>query len=301
MQQTTATAGTDHLPAGFNEYGALRRVALRRAEDAFIDAAAIDTQWRALNYPAAPDFARACEEYARFESLLREAGAEVEYLPRDERVGLDGIYVRDATLVAPGGVILCGMGKPARALEPLVAGEFFRARGWPVLGSIEAPAQVEGGDLVWLDEHTLVAGHGYRTNAAGIARLRELLGASVEVVEVPLVHWKGEADVFHLMSLLSPLDGDLALVYSPLMPVPFRNWLLARGLRLVEVPDEEFESMGCNVLALAPRKVLMLAGNPRTAARLGAAGVEVIEYRGEEISAKGCGGPTCLTRPLVRA
>ena len=155
--------------------------------------------------------------------------------------------------------------------------------------------------LVWLDEHTLVAGHGYRTNAAGIARLRELVGPGIEVMEVPLPHWKGESDVFHLMSFLSPLDADLALVYSPLMPVPFRRHLLERGMRLVEVPDEEFDSMGCNVLALGPRRALMMTGNPVTRTRLLDAGVEVIEYEGAEISAKGCGGPTCLTRPLVRA
>lgn len=288
-------------PAGFNEYGALRRVGLRRVEDAFRDQHVVDDQWRELNYLSGPDFERARAEYAHFESLLREAGADVVHLPADPRVGLDGIYVRDATMVAPGGVILCGMGKAARALEPVVAGECLGAHGVRVLGSIEAPAQVEGGDLVWLDERTLVAGHGYRTNAAGIARLRELLGPGVDVIEVPLPHWKGEADVFHLMSFISPLDRDLALVYSPLMPVPFRNWLLARGMTLVEVPDEEFDSMGCNVLALAPRRALMLTGNPITAQRLRDAGVEVLEYEGAEISAKGCGGPTCLTRPLVRA
>ena len=276
-------------------------MALRQAEDAFRSPEHIARHWQPLNYLAAPDFERALVEYARFESLLREAGAEVVHLPADDRVGLDGIYVRDASLVSPRGVILAAMGKPARAAEPVVAGEFYRALGIPVLGAIEPPGSVEGGDLVWLDEHTLVAGHGYRTNAAGIARLRELLGPDVEVVEVPLPHWKGESDVFHLMSFLSPLDRDLALVYSPLLPVPFRRWLLDRGLGLVEVPEQEFESMGCNVLALGPRRALMLAGNPITGGRLREAGVTVLEYEGAEISAKGCGGPTCLTRPLARA
>ena len=288
-------------PAGMNEYGALRRVALRRVEDAFRDPATIDSQWRALNYLAPPDFDRAVAQYRAFEALLREAGAEVEYLPPADVLGLDAIYVRDAATVSPAGVVLCAMGKPARDAEPGVAGEHFRSLGVPVAGAIEAPGRVEGGDLTWLDERTLVAGQGYRTNAEGIAQLRALVGPAVHVEVVPLPHWKGEADVFHLMSILSPLDADLALVYSPLMPVPFRQWLLARGMELVEVPDQEFDSMGCNVLALGPRRALMLAGNPVTRARLAAAGVDVLEYDGSEISAKGCGGPTCLTRPLERA
>src|SRR5690606_23521854 len=148
---------------------------------------------------------------------------------------------------------------------------------------------------------TLVVGLGYRTNAEGVRQLRGLLGADVEVVEVPLPHWHGEGDVMHLMSLVSPVDRDLAVVYSPLMPVPFRQLLLERGLKLVEVADEEFESMACNVLALAPRRCLMLAGNPRTRAALEKAGADVVEYAGNEISVKGAGGPTCLTRPIARA
>jgi len=103
------------------------------------------------------------------------------------------------------------------------------------------------------------------------------------------------------MSLVSPVDRDLAVVYSPLMPVPFRELLLNRGISLVEVPDEEFASMGANVLAIGPRRVVMLKGNPITRGRLEAARVEVIEYEGEHISIKGGGGPTCLTRPLRRA
>ena len=149
-------------------------------------------------------------------------------------------------------------------------------------------------------QRTLVVGRGYRTNAEGIRQLGAFPGPHVETIEVPLPHWRGEADVMHLMSLISPVDRDLAVVYSPLLPVPFRQWLLARGMRLVEVPDEEFDTMGCNVLALAPRRCLMLAGNPRTRAALERAGAEVVEYEGAEISVKGAGGPTCLTRPITR-
>jgi N-dimethylarginine dimethylaminohydrolase len=155
--------------------------------------------------------------------------------------------------------------------------------------------------VVWIDEKTMIVGRGYRTNAEGIRQVRALLGADIEVVDVPLPHWRGPGDVMHLMSLLSPVDHDLAVVYSRLLPVPFREWLLARGFSLVEVPDEEFDTMGTNVLALSPRQCVMLAGNPRTRAALERAGCEVLEYRGDEISLKGAGGPTCLTRPLARS
>lgn len=153
---------------------------------------------------------------------------------------------------------------------------------------------------MWFDAKTVAIGRGYRTNDAGIAQFRGLLGNDVEVRVVPLPHYRGPADVFHLMSILSPVAGDLAVAYSPLMPVPFREWLLDRGLRLVEVPDSEFESMGPNVLAVGPRRVVMVSGNPVTQARLESEGVEVWTYDGSEISLKGGGGPTCLTRPLAR-
>jgi N-dimethylarginine dimethylaminohydrolase len=159
----------------------------------------------------------------------------------------------------------------------------------------------ERGDVLWLDERTVVVGRGYRTNDAGISQFRDLLGTAVdEVIVVPLPHWRGPGDVFHLMSIISPVDHDLAVVYSPLMPVTFRELLLERGMSLVEVPDEEFATMGANVLALGHRRALMLSGNPVTRRRLEAAGVEVMEYDGENISTKGGGGPTCLTRPLLR-
>ena len=195
------------------------------------------------------------------------------------------------------------MGKRTRQSEPAAQERAFRTFGkeFTVLGRIEPPGQLEGGDVVWLDARTLVIGRGYRTNGEGIRQLQRLVDESVDVVEVALPHWRGESDVMHLMSLISPVDRDLAVVYSRLLPVPFRQLLLDRGYRLVEVTDEEFDSMGCNVLALSPSRCVMLAGNPQTRAALEGAGVEVIEYVGNEISVKGAGGPTCLTRPIVRA
>ena len=155
--------------------------------------------------------------------------------------------------------------------------------------------------MLWLDPRTLAVGQGYRTNAEGIRQLRALLGDAVDAVEVvPLPHWRGPASCLHLMSFISLIDRDLALVYSPLMPVPFRESLLARGFTLVEVPDQEFDTLGCNVLAIAPRVCVMVEGNPRTKALLEEAGAQVHTFKGLEICIKGEGGPTCLTRPLLR-
>ncbi len=286
--------------APLNEFGPLRRVALRRPQESFIDQPTIDGQWRALNYTAPPDMARAIAEHDRFAAILREAGAEIDFLPADPSLGLDSIYVRDAAIVAPSGLVLCNMGKPARSAEPDVNGRALAQAGVPVAGAIADNGRIEGGDLVWLDDRTLAVGRTYRTNDDGIRQLKALVGSRVEVIVAAMPHYRGPSDVFHLMSVLSPLDHDLALVYSPLMPIPFRERRLARGIRLVEVPDAEFDSMGCNVLALAPRRCLMVSGNPLTRAALEQAGVSVIEYDGMEISTKGQGGPTCLTRPLQR-
>lgn len=288
-----------------NEYGHLGRVLLKHPRDAFIDSATVDAQWRGLHFASRPDVARASHEYDRFVEILEAAGATTDFLPRDPHTTLDSIYVRDAALVSPRGLIFCSMGKPQRAAEPNAQEAAFSAgqvEAVPIAGRIAAPGRIEGGDVVWLDGRTVVVGRGYRTNDEGIRQLGALLaGTMAEMIVVPLPHWRGEADVMHLMSLFSPVDRDLAVVYSPLLPVPFREELVARGLQLVEVPEEEFETMGTNVLAVAPRRCVMLAGNRRTRAALERAGAEVVEYTGAEISVKGAGGPTCLTRPLRRS
>ncbi len=214
---------------------------------------------------------------------------------------MDSIYCRDAAIATNNGMIICNMGKAARNNEPVAEERAFRQNGIPVLGVIKPPGTIEGGDVAWLDENTLAVGHTYRTNEEGIQQLKHLVEPNgVRIVVVPLPHYKGPADVFHLMSILSPVDKDLAVVYSPLMPVAFRNLLLRKGFQLVEVADDEFDSMGCNVLALGPRMCLMVSGNPKTKSALEMNGCKVIEYAGNEISVKGGGGPTCLTRPLAR-
>jgi N-dimethylarginine dimethylaminohydrolase len=287
--------------SGFNEFGCLQRLVLRSVEEAFVDQEHVEAQWQALGYTGRPDFARAADEYARFVEIIRGCGCQVDYLPGDERLSLDALYVRDAVSVAPGGAILCAMAKQARAAEPEVADTVLRTLGIPIKGAIRGDGLLEGGDVVWLDPHTVAVGWGYRTNHEGIRQLKGLLGNHIEVVVVPLPHWRGPDEVLHLMSLVSPIDRDLALVYAPLLPVPFRQRLFERGMRLVEVPDDEFDSMGSNALALAPRECLMLKGNPGTRTALEGVGVKVHEFEGAEISGKGRGGPTCLTRPLIRA
>ena len=284
-----------------SETGKIKSLFIKNATQAFISDKHIDEYWKQLNYLSKPDINKAIDEYKHFESILQQQGAEIFHLPQDESVNMDSVYCRDAAIATNNGMIICNMGKAARMNEPLAEKKAFEANGIAVLGAITAPGTVEGGDVAWLDEHTLAVGNTYRTNEEGIRQLTALLQPmNVQVITVALPHYKGSSDVFHLMSILSPVDTNLAVVYSPLMPIVFRNLLLQRGYQLVEVPDEEFESMGCNVLALAPRVCLIVDGNPKTKAALEAAGCTVIVYKGEEISVKGGGGPTCLTRPIYR-
>lgn len=285
-----------------SESGHLKSVFIKRAKDAFIDDAHVSKHWEALNYLGKPDIQKAFSEYEAFEQVFKDNGTEVLYLPEDASVNMDSIYCRDAAIATSKGMIICNMGKEGRKNEPLAEKKAFEANGIPVLGVITAPGTIEGGDVAWLDEKTLAVGHTYRTNEEGIKQITALLKPlGVDVITVPMPHYRGPSDVFHLMSVLSPVDKNLAVVYSPLIPIVFRNELIKRGFELVEVPEQEFDSMGCNVLALAPRVCLMVKGNPITKAGLEKAGCKVIEYEGAEISVKGGGGPTCLTRPINRA
>ncbi len=283
-----------------SEFGKIETIFLKHAKDAFINEETIDKEWAILNFTSRPDLQKALLEYAEFEAFIKSTGATVHYLPQDKGVTMDSMYCRDASIATDAGMILCTMGKALRKHEPFAEKQAFLANNIPILGEITGKGTVEGGDVAWLDEHTLAVGHSYRTNEEGIRQLRALLfPRGVNVLDFSLPHYKGPSDVFHLMSIFSPMDKDLAVVYSPLMPIAFRNALILRGYQFVEVPAEEFE-MACNVLALAPRKCLMLKGFPKTKAALEAAGCTVFTYSGEEISAKGGGGPTCLTRPISR-
>ena len=284
-----------------SEFGKIKTLFIKRVGDAFVSDVLIAKEWKALNFLSKPDLQKAKEEYKFFETLLNKVDSEIHCFPQDNSVSIDSIYCRDASIATDAGMIICNMGKPARGMEPDAERKAFEKQGIKILGTIQSPGTVEGGDVAWLDEKTLAVGHTYRTNEEGIHQLKKLLNpAGVEVITVSLPHYKGPADVFHLMSILSPVDRDLAVIYSPLMPIAFRNELLKRGYGLVEVPEEEFDSMGCNVLAIAPRKCIMVKGNPKTKAALEKAGCTVLEYEGSETRVKGGGGPTCLTRPVER-
>jgi N-dimethylarginine dimethylaminohydrolase len=269
----------------------LRRVLVRRP-------GGLD-RWREYGWRGAPDPIRIVEEHEALCALLAGAGADVVVAPPLD-ASIDGIYVHDPGTVVDGRALLLRPGKESRRVEVEALADDLAAAGYETRARMEAPAVAEGGDMLWLDDRTLVVGRGYRTNDAGVEWLRAALpGADVLAVDLP--HWRGRGDVMHMLSLISPLAGDLAVVYPPLLPVRLVELLEQRGVELVAVPDEEFETMGCNVLALAPRVALVLEGNPETRRRLEAAGVEVLAYAGEELSRKGDGGPTCLTRPLLRS
>jgi N-dimethylarginine dimethylaminohydrolase len=284
-----------------SEVGKIETLYIKRVGDAFESDEKIEREWRLLNYITKPELSLAREEYRNFEILLEQNEINLHYFPQNNTVSLDSMYCRDASIVTDAGVILCNMGKPQRSAEPEIQGEAFVLNGVEILGAIKTPGTVEGGDVAWLDEKTLAVGQSYRTNSEGIAQLEKYLNpVGVQIITVPLPHHNGPGDVFHLMSVFSPVDYNLAVVYSPLMPIVFRNNLLDRGYSFVEVADEEFDSMGCNVLAVAPGKCLMVRGNPRTRKALERAGCIVLEYDGAEISLKGGGGPTCLTRPFWR-
>ena len=297
MEQTREiTMQTSH-----SEYLKLETVYLKSVRNGFVSDKVLDQQWQELNYVSKPNFNKGIREYENFETLLLNNNTEVKHFPKDANTKIDSIYCRDASIATDYGMIICSMGKEGRRLEPEAQHRIFKANDVPVLGKIKAPGTLEGGDVAWLNEKTLAVGHTYRTNKEGIRQLKALLSPiGVKVIVADLPHYKGVEDVFHLMSILSPVDTDLAVVYSPLMPIRFRNVLLDMGFELVEVPEDEFESMGCNVLAIGPRKCVMVEGNPKTHAALEKAGCEVLTYRGQEISVKGGGGPTCLTRPMSR-
>lgn len=200
------------------------------------------------------------------------------------------------------GAVIFQTGKLARRGEGPAFADAFKIWDIPILGVIDGAATAEGGDMVWLDHDTLLAGRGFRTNAAGAVQLAQLLKpGGVEVIPVELPYWNGPQDVLHLMSFISLLDNDLAVVYRRLLPVPLFELLTRRGVQLVDVPDKEYHSLGCNVLAISPRNLIMVRGNPVTRSRLEAAGCNVYEFDGSEICLPGAGGPTCLTRPVFRA
>ena len=279
----------------------VKQILLKHPKDAFINQTKIDQEFVRLNYSGNPSFKKDCKDYEKFLTLIKSFNPEIHFLPVNKSTSLDSIYTHDPCIISNKGIIICNMGKNDRSQEPEAMQQYFQSIGIPILGKINDPGRLEGGDVVWINEKTIAVGEGYRSNKEGIKQLRTLLSELVEnFITVPLPHWNGPRDCLHLMSNISPIDHNLFLVYSRLLPVQFRKYLLRQKIELIEVPDEEYNSMGCNVLAMANKKVIMIKGNPITQKKLEQKGVAIYTYDGTEISLKGAGGPTCLTRPFFR-
>ena len=275
----------------------LRRVLVRRPDASF--GGADPKRW---GYQAKPNLAAAQREHDGLVDLLKQSGVEVRFHEEPQPGRADSIFVHDPAIVTDRGALILRMGKELRRGEEAAMAQALGTVGVPVLASLQGDATAEGGDLLWVNHDVLAVGQGFRTNAEGMAQIREAMGMiGVDVEAVPLPYFQGPAACLHLMSLISILDDDLAVVYPRLFPVPFWQFLQGHGFEFVEVPDEEFETMAPNVLAVAPRDCIMLEGNPVTQQRLTEAGCHVRTYRGNEISLKAEGGATCLTRPILRS
>lgn len=282
-------------------YAPLKHVIVKHPKDAFRSQEHLSDGWKTFNYLSEPNYNEALREYAEFTSILEKYVEKIDYLPESEEVGLDSLYAHDPVKFTPKGAMILKSGKKLRQSEAAVYKTFLQEKGIPIIGELTGDAVADGGDIVWLDGRTLVVGRGYRTNDEAIRQLKDMTADIVdEFIIVQLSHDLGEAECLHLMSFISMVDKDLAVVHSRLMPVFFRQLLIERGIQLVEVPKDEYDALGCNVLALAPRVCMLPNGNPKTKQQLLDAGAIVYEYKGNEITVKGTGGPTCLTCPVVR-
>ena len=280
-----------------NMVGRLRRVMVRRPDEAM--AAADPARW---HYTSAIDLRAAVAVHDTFAAALRAWDVEVLYHDQPLPEHSDAVFVFDPVLVTDAGSLLFSMGKELRRGEEQPLAEALERCGVPVYGRLSGAARAEGGDTMWLDHDTLAVGRGFRTNDEGVRQLRELLGPlGVTVLDYDLPFFTGPDACLHLLSLISPIDVDLAVAYPPLMPTAFWRELRRRGVRLLEVPEDEFLfRQATNVLTVAPRRCIMLEGSPVTLGLLREAGCEVVTVPGDDLSCKAEGGPTCLTRPILR-
>ena len=279
----------------------LRRVIMKGPITAWKDINNVKNNWKDLHFSVEPIYDKAITQYNELITLIESFGAEILMLPSDNETNLDSIYTHDPGISTSTGMIICNMGKKERKNEPKALKSFLIHKNILVVGKIEHPGIIEGGDVLWINKRTIAVGEGYRTNRQGIQQLKEILSDQVDhIIPVPLPHWRGPESCLHLMSNISPIDHNLYLIYPKLLPVIFIEYLKNQNIKLINVPDEEYESMACNVLALAPKKCIMMSGNPKTQKLLESYNVKVFTYDGSEISLKGAGGPTCLTRPIYR-
>ena len=279
----------------------LRRLIMKSPLYAWKDTYNVKKYWKDLYFSAEPNFDKAVFQYNNLISIIKSFGIDILMLPSNDNTSLDSIYTHDAGIATSSGIIICNMGKKSRKNEPKALKDFLSDNNISVIGEIKYPGIIEGGDIIWINNRTIAVGEGYRTNKEGIRQLKEILGDEIDdLIRVPLPHWLGPESCLHLMSNVSPIDHNLYLIYPKLLPVKFIKYLKSLNIKLINVPDKEYESMACNVLSLAPKKCIMMSGNPITKKLLESNNVEVFTYDGSEISLKGAGGPTCLTRPIYR-
>jgi N-dimethylarginine dimethylaminohydrolase len=286
---------------GHSMVGELRRVLVCPPQHAGWDDPARVARWQDLGFHHLPAFATAKTQHQELRRALERAGAMVDAIPESEQLSLDAVYAHDASLATDFGLILMRPGKKSRIAEAAAHREFCRGAEIPVLGEIRAPGSTEAGDMVWLDATTLLIGLGYRTNSSGIEQMRALLAPhGIEVLKAPLPYGPGPSACLHLMSLMSVLDEATILVDLAWLAVETVELLRARGFQFVEIDSTERDTLACNVLSLGSKRLLALAENPKTNARLTAADFDVSTFSGSELCINGSGGPTCLTRPLAR-
>jgi N-dimethylarginine dimethylaminohydrolase len=279
----------------------LQRVLVCSPRAAGWDVPANAERWQELGFFHRPDFSAAQAQHDQLSHQLQSAGAEVIYLPASSDLSLDAVYTHDPSLSTEHGLIGLNPGKANRIPEAQHHVEFCRKLGIPAAGQVHPPGKTEAGDMVWLDSITLLIGQGYRTNAAGIAQMRALLQPyDVEVIAAPLPYGRGPSACLHLMSLVSLLDEHTALVDLPWLAVETVKLLNSRGYGLIEIDYSERETLACNVLSLGNKRLLALEENQRTNQKLRQAGCDVRTFSGSELCVNGGGGPTCLTRPLLR-
>jgi N-dimethylarginine dimethylaminohydrolase len=282
--------------------GDLLRVMVCPPDNAGWDVSRKTAAWEELGFRHAPDFRSAQRQHEILCRMLSEAGAEVLTLPAAESLTLDAVYAHDASLATDYGLVLMNPGKKSRVPEAQAHANFCRQLGIPVFGEIVLPGMSESGDIVWLDGRTLLIGHGYRTIKAGMEQLSSLLSAkNIEVLSAPLPYGPGPSACLHLMSLMSMLDEQTVLVDLPWLAVETVELLKGRGLQLIEIEYSERETLACNVLALGQKRLIAIEENAKTNQRMRDAGFDVRTFPGSEICINGAGGPTCLTRPLLRA
>jgi len=279
----------------------LKTVLLKDPKAAFKSQKTIDLQWQNLNFIEKPDYKKSIIQYGKFVNILNDNHVEVLFIPEDEKTSLDSIYTHDPMFMTPNGAVIGNMGKKQRKPETIMMKSYLDEMGIPIFGEIDNGGTLEGGDAIWINDKTVAVGLTYRTNNEGINQLRKILSTiSVELICVDLPHWNGPVDVLHLMSLISPLKEDLFLIYEKLLPVGFLEFLNKIAIKTISIADEDYDTLGCNVLPLSTTKCLITNGNDRTTKIIEDNGIEVIEFQASEICYKGSGGPTCLTRPLYR-